>query len=136
MGQRYLDPFADPLPAPQVKSTLAPNLTLLNSVKEHMKPAPSHLAALLDAVMTAEHVYLEVERLAVLADEPVSDAIRQHHREANQAAIQALDRLSRKERENVLAGLPGGESSSQLAADLQVTIQHLGDLSSTDPAGQ
>jgi hypothetical protein len=69
VGQRYLDPLADPLPAPRVKSTLAPNLPLLNSVKEYMKPAPSHIAALLDAVMTAERVYMELERLAVLADE-------------------------------------------------------------------
>ena len=110
MGQRYLDPFADPLPAPQVKSTLARNLVLLNSVKEQMKPAPSHLAALLDAVMTAEHVYLEVERLAVLADEPVADAIRQDHREAIQAAIQALDRALAQRAENVLAGLPMAEA--------------------------
>jgi hypothetical protein len=129
VGQRYLDPFADPLPAPRVKSTLAPNLMLLNSVKENMKPAPSHLAALLDAVMTAEHIYLEVERLAVLADEPVSEAIRQNHRETIQAAIQVLDSALAQRAENVLAGLPGDENSSQLAADLQVTIQHLGDLS-------
>ncbi len=128
VGQRYLDPFADPLPAPLVKSTLAPNLMLLNSVKENMKPAPSHLAALLDAVMTAEHVYLEVERLAVLAEEPVSDAIRQDHREALQAAIQALDRALAQRAEDTLAGLTGNESRSQLAADLQAAIQHLGDL--------
>jgi hypothetical protein len=62
---------------------------LLNSVNEYMKPAPSRIAALLDAVMTAQHVYLEVERLAVLADEPVSGAIRQNHRETIQAAIKA-----------------------------------------------
>ncbi len=136
VGQRYLDPLADPLPAPRVKSTLAPNLTLLNSVKEYMKPAPSHLAALLDAVMTAEHVYLEVERLAVLADEPVSDAIRQHHRETIQAAIQVLDSALAQRAENVLAGLPGGESSSQLAADLQLTIQHLERFEYADSADQ
>ena len=128
VGQRYLDPFADPLPAPLVKSTLAPNLMVLNSVKENMKPAPSHLAALLDAVMTAEHVYLEVERLAVLADEPVADAIRQDHREAIQAAIQALDRALAQRAQDTLAGLTGNESSSQPAADLQAAIQHLGDL--------
>jgi len=129
VGHRYLDPFADPLPAARVKSTLAPNLMLLNSVKEYMKPAPSHIAALLDAVMTAEHVYMEVERLAVLADEPVSEAIRQNHQETIHAAIKALDKVLAQRAENVLAGLPDGESSSQLAADLQVTIQHLGDWS-------
>jgi uncharacterized membrane protein YccC len=129
VGQRYLDPFADPLSAPRAKSSLAPNLTLLNSVRENMKPTPGHIAALLDGVMTAEHIYLEVERLAVLADEPVSEAIRQNHRGTIQTAIQVLDSALAQRAENVLAGLPGGESSSQLAADLQLTIQHLGDLS-------
>ena len=129
VGQRYLDPLADPLTAPRVKSTLAPNLILLNSVKEYMKPAPSHIAVLLDAVMTAEHVYFEVERLAVLANEPVSGGIRQNHRETIQAAIKTLDEALAQGAEDILAGLPDGESSSQLAADLQVTIQHLGDLS-------
>ena len=62
---------------------LTPNLVLLKSVEEHMKPTPQRLAALLDAVMTAEHVYLEVERLAVLADEPVADEVRQDHRRRN-----------------------------------------------------
>ena len=127
--QRYLDPLADPLPAPRVKSMLALNLVLLKSVKEYMKPAPSHIARLLDAVMTTEQVFLEVERLAVLVDEPLDDAIRENHREAIHAAMKALDRALAQSAENVLAGLPGGESSSQLAAALQVTIQHLGELS-------
>ena len=70
VGERYLDPFADPLPAPQITSILARNLALLKSVEEHTEPAPKRLASLLHAAMTAEHVYLEVERLAVLADEP------------------------------------------------------------------
>ena len=70
VGQRYLDPIAAPLAAPQVASMLARNLALLKPVKEQMKPTPHHLAALIDAVMIAEHAYLEVERLAVLADEP------------------------------------------------------------------
>ncbi len=129
VGQRYLDPLAAPLPAPRVKSTQAPNLALLNSVKEHMKPAPNHIAALLDAIMTAERVYLEVERLAVLADEPVSDGITQNHRDTIQVAIKALDKALAERAEDLLSGLPDVENSTQLIADLQVTIQRLGDLS-------
>ena len=34
-------PFSAPLPAPLAQSTLAPNLTLLNSVEEYMRPAPA-----------------------------------------------------------------------------------------------
>ena len=61
VARRYLDPFSHPLPAALAKSRLAPSLALLNSVQEHMQPTPQRFAALLDAVMTAEHVYLEVE---------------------------------------------------------------------------
>ncbi len=71
LGQRYLDPLAAPLPAPLATPTLALNLMLLKSVETQVKPGPEHLVALLDAVLAAEHVYLEVERLAVLAEEPV-----------------------------------------------------------------
>ena len=129
VGQRYLEPSAEPLPAPQVKSTLAPNLVLLKSVKEYMKPAPSHIAALLDSVLTAEHVYLEVERLAVLADEPVPGVIRDNHREVIQAAVNVLDKALARRAEDLLAGLPGPTNSAQLLADLQVANQLLGDLS-------
>ena len=41
VGQRYLDPFSAPLPPRVAKSTLAPNLALLKSVEEHMKPRHS-----------------------------------------------------------------------------------------------
>ncbi len=132
VGQRYLDPSADPLPAPRVKSTLAPNLALLKSVEESVKPAPSHIAALLDAVLAAERVYMEAERLAVLADESVSDAIRQQHRETIQIAIKALDTALAQRAEHVLAGL-SAENSTQLAADLDVTIRHLSVLSAQIP---
>ena len=64
VGQCYLDPFSAPLPSPLVKSRLAPGLALLNSVKERMKSPPQRLGALLQAIVTSEHVYLEVERLA------------------------------------------------------------------------
>jgi hypothetical protein len=129
VGRRYLDPFADPLPAPRVKSTLAPNLTLLKSVKEQMKPAPGRIAELLEAIMTAERVYLEVERLAVLAEEPVSGEMRHHYREMIEAAINALDEALAEKAQHIVAGLPGGENSAQLVANLREKIQSVRDLS-------
>jgi hypothetical protein len=67
--QRYLDPLSAPLPAPQLTSRLASHLALLESIKDHTKPTPERLARLLDAVVTSERVFLEVERLAGLADQ-------------------------------------------------------------------
>jgi hypothetical protein len=125
VGKRYLDPFADPLPAPQVTSILARNLALLKSVEEHTKPAPQRLASLLHAVMTAEHVYLEVERLAVLADEPVSDRIRQHYREELELALQALEKILTARIEEILAGLDGRKNSAKSMSDMRVTVQSL-----------
>ncbi len=136
VGQRYLDPFADPLPAPRAKSTLAPNLMLLNSVKENMKPAPSHLAALLDAVMTAEHIYLEVERLAVLADEPVSEAIRQNHRKTIQAAIQVLDRALAQRRRECSRTSPRWRQLFATGCGLASNHPESGRFEYTDSAGQ
>src|SRR5260370_40991947 len=88
------------------------NLWLLKSVEQQMKPPPEHLAALLDAVMAAERVYLEVERLAVLANDPVSDEIRQHHSEEIEVALQALDKAFAGRTEDVLAGLNAGLNAS------------------------
>ncbi len=134
VGQRYLDPFAAPLPAPQITSMLARNLMLLKSVEEQMKPTPQHLAALVDTVMTSEHVYLEVERLAVLADEPVSDDIRQNHREEIESAFQALDHALAERAQDVRAGLLSPRESAEWI-DLRGTIQNLTDLTArTSPA--
>jgi uncharacterized membrane protein YccC len=129
VGQRYLDPFADPLPAPQVTSMLARNLVLLKSVEQQMKPTPQRLAALLEAVMTVEHLYLEVERVAVLADEPVADEIRQNHREEIEVALQALDEAFAERTEDVVAGLNGRQDSPQWISDLRVAIHDLSELS-------
>ena len=128
VGKRYLDPFADPLPAPQITSILARNLALLKSVEEHTKPAPKRLAFLLRAVMTAEHVYLEVERLAVLAEEPVSDRIRQHYREELELALQALEKVLTARIEEILAGLDGRQRSAKSISDMRVTVQSLSEL--------
>jgi uncharacterized membrane protein YccC len=133
VGQRYLDPFAPPLPAPQVTSMLPRNLALLNSVKQQMKPTSQRLAALLGAVMTAEHVYLEVERLAVLADEPVSGQIRQNHRDAIEVVLLALDKAFAEITEDTLAGLPDRQEPPEWTSDLRVTIQRLSELTARVP---
>jgi hypothetical protein len=128
VGKRYLDPLADPLPAPQITSILARNLALLKSVEEHTKPAPKRLASLLGAVMTAEHVYLEVERLAVLADEPVSGRVRQRYREELGLALQAREQALTATTEEIFAGLDGKQSSAKSIADTRVTAQSLSEL--------
>src|SRR5262249_10630940 len=129
VGRRYLDPVATTLPAPLAKSRLAPTFALLNSVEEQMKPTPQRLAVLLDAVMTSEHVYLEVERLAVLAEEPVADAVRQKHSEEIQSSLGVLDAALAGQIDRLLSGLSGIEESIQWRSDLRVTIQHLSELS-------
>ena len=133
VGRRYLDPFSAPLPAPLAKSRLTPNLVLLKSVEEQTKPAPQRLAALLNAVMTSERVYLEVERLAVLADEPVADEVRQKHGKEIEIALKILDTAFAETMNDILAGLPDVENTAQWVSDLGVTIRHLRELSAQTP---
>ncbi len=125
VGHRYLDPVPAPLPAAQLPSILSRNLPLMKSVEEQMKPTPQHLAALLDAVMVAEHAYLEVERLAVLADESVSNEIRQNHSEDIQLALSALDSAFEEKTEHALAGLDGTPGSLEWIPNLRVSIARL-----------
>ena len=129
VGRRYLDPVSTPLPPSVAKSRLAPGLALLNSVAEHMKPTPQRLAVLLDAVMASEHVYLEVERLAALADEPLSDGVRQKHAEEIERSIRVLDTAFAGQTDGTLAGLSDMEETTQWASDLRMTIQDLSELS-------
>ena len=126
VGQRYLEPFAAPLPPPNVTSTLAPNLALLESVKEQMKPTPQRLTALLDSVVTAERIRLEVERIATLADEPVPHEIRQSHREEIETALNALDEAVAERANDILVGLP--DNSAARVNALPATIGHLDNL--------
>ncbi len=129
VGRRYLDPFGAPLPPPRIESTLTLNLSLLKSVEEHTKPPPQRLAALLDSVTTAERLRLEVERLALLADEPVSDELRQNHRDEIELVLQALDEALAERTNDMLAGLPPMETPGERITALSETIQHLHDLS-------
>jgi len=133
VGHRYFDPSSASLPAPVVTSMLARNLALMKSVEERMKPTPQRLAALLDAIMMAEHAYLEVERLAVLADEPVSHEMRQKHREEIQRALQALDKALEQRIANILAGLNSSQQSFGSISDLSLAIQSLTELSTQVP---
>jgi uncharacterized membrane protein YccC len=133
VGRRYLDPFSAPLPTPLAKSRLTPNLVLLKSVEEHTKPTPQRLAALLNAVMTSERAYLEVERLAVLADQPVADEIRQSHEQEIEIALKILDTAFTETMNDILAGIPAAENSAQWVSDLGVTIRHLNELSARTP---
>ena len=129
VGRRYLDPVSTPIPEPLATSRLAPSLALLHSVAEEMKPTPQRLAVLLDAVMTSEHVYLEVERLAVLADEPVSQVVRQKQREEIESSLGVLDTVLAGQIDRILSGLSDIEESTQWPSDLRMTIQHLSELS-------
>jgi hypothetical protein len=129
VGQHYLDPFAATLPATQVASRLAPHLALLESLKEHAKPTLQHLARLLDAVVTAERVFLEVERLAELADKPLSDEIRKTCRDQLETVLRDLDRALARRAEEVLAGIPDSKSPAGRLSDLPRMIQHLKEMS-------
>jgi hypothetical protein len=129
VGRHYLDPLDVSLPAQQVTSVLARNLVLLKAVEEQMKPAPQHLAALVDAVMTAEHVYLEVERLVVVVDEQVTGTIRQGHRKEIEGALRDLDQSFEEKIKDLRGDREDSQDSSESIADLQLTIQSLGELS-------
>ena len=133
VGQHYLDPSAPSLPAPLVTSMLSRNLALMKPVEERIKPPPQRLAALLDAVMMAEHAYLEVEHLAVLADEPVSHEIRQRHRDEIQRALQGLDKVLEEKIVDILGGLDSSRQSSGYISDLHLAIQGLTELSTQVP---
>jgi hypothetical protein len=111
--QRHLDPLSAQLPTLQPASRLASHLALLESIKEHAKPTPERLAALLDAVVTAERIFLEVERLAILADEPVSDEIRQTYRYQLKEVLRELEAALARRAEDVLAGIPGSKHPAE-----------------------
>jgi hypothetical protein len=64
-------------------------------------------------VVTAERVFLEVERLAVLADEPVSDEIRQTYRPQLKEVLRDLEAALATRAEDLLAGIPGSEHPAE-----------------------
>lgn len=104
--RRYLDPSTELLPATQLASRLAPHLALLKAIEEREKPLPWRRARLLDAVVTSERVFLEIERLAVLADERVSDEIRHRYQAPLSRALEIVDASLAKRTEDLLARIP------------------------------
>ncbi len=134
--QRYLDPLSAPLPTPQLVSRLASHLALLESIKEHANPTPERLARLLDAVVTSERVFLEMERLAVLAEEPVSDEIRPRYRHQLKAVLSELDAVLARRAEDVLAGIPVSRNPAEQVPNLRGLIQQLKEASVQILAGR
>jgi uncharacterized membrane protein YccC len=136
VSQHYLDPQSTPLPATVIKSTLMPSLALLNSVEERLKPGPRRVATLLRAVMTSEEVYLEVERLAVLSDEPVSYDLRKNHQQEIESALELVDAAFAEQIDRVLAGLPNSAEVLPRVAELDSEIWNVNELSARTSSKQ
>ncbi len=128
VSQRYLDSQSTPLPTTVIKSTLMPSLALLNSVEERLKPGPRRVATLLHAVLTSEEVYLGVERLAVLADEPVHYDLRKNHQQEIQSILELVDAAFAELIDRVFVGFPNAAEVLPRAAELDSEIQNLSQL--------
>lgn len=129
VGQRYLDPFSAPLAAPKAKSGLAPKLALLALVEEQSKPAPERLAAVRNAVMASENIYLEVERLALLADDSVAAEVRKKHKEEIERSLKILDAALQAQTDRILGGFGDVGEETQWVLDLRLTLRQLSELS-------
>ena len=134
VGRRYLDPMLEPLPPPSVRSTLAPNLSLLESVKEKTKPVPARLRALLEAVVTAERLYLEVERLAVMEEEHVPSDMGENSIQSLTAVLESLNNALAQRAQDVRAGLVGPDVPAPHVAAPHETILLLNDLNARTAA--
>jgi uncharacterized membrane protein YccC len=135
-SQHYLDPQSTPLAAAVIKSTLMPSLALLNSVEQRLKPGSHRVATLLHAVMTSEEVYLGVERLAVLADEPVPYDLRKNHQQEIESVLELVDAAFAELIDRVLAGLPNAAEVLPRAAELDSQIQNLRELRARTSSSQ
>ncbi len=136
VSQHYLDPNSTPLPATVIKSTFMPSLALLSSVEERLKPGPRRVATLLHAVMTSEEVYLGVERLAVLADEPMPDDLRKSHQQEIEGVIELIDAAFAELVDGVLGGLPDIAEVLPWAAELDSELKNLTALSARTSSNQ
>ncbi len=123
IGKHYLNPADGSLPRSLVPSVLARNLAILKSVKEQTNPTPPRLRILVDAVTLTEHAYLEVERLAVVSDEPAATGIRYAHRRELEDALDALDRAFSEKIRHVAAGLDDRFDSTEWRLDLRLAMQ-------------
>ena len=117
VGRHYLDPAAAPLPATQIASRLAPHLALLKSIEG--RTTPPRFALLLNGVTTSERVFLEVERLAVLADEPLPIELRERQGKRLESALEDIDAALARRSGELLAGLPDPAAPAPPGPDLR-----------------
>jgi multidrug resistance protein MdtO len=121
VGRHYLDPAAAPLPATEIASRLAPHLALLKSIQGGT--APQRFAHLLNAVMTTERVFLEVERLAVIAEEPLPDELRQRYGNRVEEALGSIDAALARRSEEIRSGLHDPAGPARSGADLRFVVR-------------
>ena len=117
VGRHYLDAAAAPLPATEIASRMAPHLALLNSIQGGT--ASQRFAQLLNAVMTSERVFLEVERLAVIAEEPLPDELKQRYGDRVEDELRSIDAALTRRSEEILQGLPDPAGLATSGADLR-----------------
>ena len=117
VGRHYLDPAAAPLPATEIASRLAPHLALLKSIQGGT--APQRFAHLLNVVMTSERVFLEVERLAVIAEEPLPDELKQRYGDRVEDELGSVDAALTRRSEEILSGLLDSAGPARSGADLR-----------------
>ena len=122
VGRHYLDPAAAPLPATQIASRLAPHLALLKSIEG--RTTPPRFALLLNGVTTSERVFLEVERLAVLADEPLPIELRERQGKRLESALEDIDAALARRSGELLAGLPDPAAPAPPGPDLRYAGEH------------
>jgi hypothetical protein len=97
-------------------------------VEEQMKLPPVRVAALLDAVLLAEHAYLEVERLAILAEEPKAEETGLLCRERIEDSMAAIAIAFATHVDRTLGGLNEVATTSPWAVTLSLTVHHLKEL--------
>jgi multidrug resistance protein MdtO len=117
VGTRYLDLAAAPLPATEVVSRLAPHLALLQLMEG--LSTPQRFARLLNAVMVSDRVFLEVERLALLAEEPLPGDLALLYRDRLDVALSGIDADLTRRKEELLEGFPDEMSPARGGAELK-----------------
>jgi len=125
ISEHYLDPLSGPLPAPEVTSMLARNLALWSAMKEHSTPASPELAVMLNTIMACEHLYLEVERLAFLADELRAAESKLSYREELQLIFSSLDHALAEKEEQLLNQPRALTTSLPRSPELQTILERL-----------
>jgi uncharacterized membrane protein YccC len=118
VGRYYLAPAGAPVAATEIASRLAPHLALLKPIQGTARP--QRFARLLNVVTVAERVFLEVERLAVIAEEPLPEELRQRYGRRVEDSLATIDATLARRIEELLAGLPDPPGGAEPIADLRV----------------